>query len=248
MHLILGNREDVLVSEVSRQFEKKGLPACLINEADLFSGTPFAFRRNATRTEGFLRIEGQVIPLASLSAVLVRMPLMWWPAEGLDLQDQMFVYHETRASHFALLSSLSCTVVNRFSLAWWVHDLTYPESITLDLAQRLNCEAAVVVLDPRQGRLFPTGPDHSPTTANIYLAGCRFIPANRAPHAVNKVAEMSQAVADWQSESGIKLCRLDFDIAGATPRLRYVEPFPVVDGESPEVVRTIATATLEVLL
>src|SRR6266498_31552 len=99
MHVILGSREDALVREVSRQFADKCSPASLVSEADLFSLTPFAFHRNATRVDGFLRIDKQDVPLASLSSVLLRTALMWWPNGGLDLQDQTFVYHETRASY-----------------------------------------------------------------------------------------------------------------------------------------------------
>jgi hypothetical protein len=248
MHLILGSREDVLVSEISRKLKEKGSSPWLVSEADLFSATPFAFQRNGVETGGFLRIQGNDVSLASLSSVLVRLPLTWWPGGDLDLQDQTFVYHETRAAYFALLSSLRCTVVNRFSLEWWVHDLTYPEALTLELAQRLNCEAALAKPDPMQGRLYPTGPDPSSSTVAVYLAGGRFIPQSHVSRSVENIARMSPAIAEWQSQSGIQLCRLDFDIAGVTPRLRYAETFPVMNEEAPEVVGEIATATLEVLL
>jgi hypothetical protein len=247
MILVLGHPDDSLIEEVRARLTNRGRAVVCLREDELFSSTPFAFEQSGTRSGGYLRVNGTDIPLREFSSVLVRMPRVWWPSTDLDLQDQMFVYHESSAAWFALLASLNCRMVNRFDLAWWLNDITYPEALVNDLARRLEVHTRT---DPPPDllppRIIPKMPDSS--SSSVYVAGPTVIPREAADRAVaERVERCLPALAHWQRESGVQLCRLDFNREDDEFYLRHVEVFPFLQEEPTGLVKQIAGATVEML-
>ncbi len=250
MLLVLGHPDDPLIHEVRRHLSGQGIPAHYIDESEIFASIPFAFEQIGASSNGYLSIDGTNLHLNQLSGVLVRLPRLWWPPTDLDLQDQMFVYHESSAAWFALLEALSCPVVNRFDLAWWLNDITYPATLVHDLALKLgvhtSTEPPPTLLPPR---ILPKLPE--PSCSSVYLAGVTLIPRSAKDHAVSHwLVESLPTLIDWQRETGTQLSRLDF-ACEADDRdalsLQHVEVFPWLEGEPPGLIEQIAAATVEML-
>jgi hypothetical protein len=248
MILILGSPTDILASDVNRRLSAEELPVYFACETALFTTVPFAFERSGRDLRGFLRLNGDEISLTELSGVLVRLPRTWWPSSGFDLQDQMFVYHETTAAWFSLLSSLACPVVNEFALGWWLQDSTYPELLRKRLAMRLELDTtACQPTTSYSGRLFPTLADASSDSINVYIVSEHAIPRSSQGKAiVDLLAQKTPALTHWQDENGIMLCRLDFEHKEKV-RLKHVEVFPLLDNERADLVDQISAATVEIL-
>jgi hypothetical protein len=259
MLLVLGHPDDLLIQQVYSRAAGDAIPIHCIDEPDLFASVPFAFEQNGTSTTGYLSITetgsnaGTTLRLNQLSGVLVRLPRLWWPSTDLDLQDQMFVYHECSAAWFALLEALSCPVVNRFDLAWWLNDITYPAALVHDLAHKLNIHAdtppSPSALPPR---ILPKPPE--PNCSSVYLAGSTLIPRSSKDHAIsNWLAKNLSTLTTWQRENGAQLSRLDFDLEATNPEgpttlcLHHVELFPWLEDEPPALIDQIAAATVEML-
>lgn len=247
MILILGHPDDALIREVSLRFAGGGVPMLCLGEPELFAGIPFAFEQSRIKSSGSLRVNGRTIQLGDVSGVLMRLPRMWWPSEDFDLQDQMFVYHECSAAWFALLNSLDCPVVNRFNLAWWLNDITYPDTLAHELSGRLHMPARIdPPADPLPPRILPTQPD--PAHSSAYVAGQALIPRNdRDRVACDWLQQYMPALARWQQASGAQLCRLDFERESSDFFLKHVEIFPLLDDEPAALVSRITDATVEML-
>jgi hypothetical protein len=246
MILVLGHHDDSLTKEVHNRLAGDGRQMLCLDEQELFSRS-FAFKQNGTHSNGYLRVNGTRVGLDEVSSVLLRVPRMWWPPEELDLQDQMFVYHETSAAWFALLASLSCPVINRFDLAWWLSDITYPDALVHDLGRRLKVhtrtDSPADLLPPR---ILPKMP--IPSCTSVYVAGKTVIPRESADRWTGSwVKERLPMMATWQRENGVRLCRLDFDREDEELHLRHIEIFPVLNEEPAELVQQIAGATAEML-
>jgi hypothetical protein len=248
MLLVLGHPDDSLIREVCRRLTGDGIPMHCLDEPELFSDVSFAFEQNGTRSGGYLRVDGTTIRLNELSGVLVRLPRLWWPSNDLDLQDQTFVYHESSAAWFALLASLGCRVVNRFDLAWWLNDVTYPDALVHDLGQKLDVHTRTNPLaSTLPGRILPKRPE--PSCSSVYVAGGDLIPRSPEDGEVAKhLAAASSALASWQRESGAQLCRLDFERQGDDFCLQHIEVFPLLEEEPAVLVDQIAAATVEMLV
>jgi hypothetical protein len=247
MLLILGHPDDPLVQEIRRQLAGNGTPIHCLDEPDLFTSS-FAFEQKGTSSGGRLHIDGKSIHLDELVGVLVRLPRVWWPSTELDMQDQVFVYHETSAAWFALLTSLTCTVVNRFDLAWWLNDITYPDTLVHGLARKLELHTQI---DPPSStlppRILPKLPSASCTS--VYVAGEAIIPRTiEDKEAASSLTSHSTALADWQRETGAKLSRLDFTRQRSDLFLHHVEVFPLLHEEPPALINQLAAATTEMLL
>jgi hypothetical protein len=247
MILVLGHPDDSLIEEVRARLTSRGTAVLCLSEDELFSSTPFAFEQTGTRSGGYLRVNGTDTYLSEFSSVFVRMPRLWWAPTELDLQDQMFVYHESSAAWFALLASLSCRVVNRFDLAWWLNDITYPDALVNDLARRLEVHSKT---DPPPDllppRIVPKMPD--PLGSSVYVAGSAVIPREISDRmTADRVEQYLPALANWQQESGVQLCRLDFSCESEEFYLRHVEVFPFLHDEPTGLVEQIAGATVEML-
>jgi hypothetical protein len=256
MLLALGHPDDPLIQHVYRRAADDGLPIHCIDESDLFASTSFAYEQNGTSSTGHLSItetgsrEAATLPLNQLTGVLVRLPRLWWPSTSLDLQDQMFVYHESSAAWFALLEGLSCPVVNRFDLAWWLNDTTYPGTLTHNLAHQLKIPTSTSLLSATPPpRILPTAAD--PNCSSVYLAGATLI--SKSPHDRTLslwLTENLPTLTAWQHESGVQLARLDFDRNPDDPAslcLHHAEIFPWLEDESPALIDQIAAATVEML-
>jgi len=244
--LILGSHNDILASEVNRCSNVLNLPVQFVEENALFNTVQVAFERCGENLNGFVRINGCEIMFTHLSGVLVRLPHTWWPSSEFDLQDQMFVYHETTAAWFSLLSSLTCPMVNRFSLGWWVQDVNYLQLLRKRLATRLDLE--ITAPEPTGSyisRLIPTLPDNSSDLWCVYLVGEHIIPRSSQCYAVvSLLVQKASALTHWQEENGIVLCRLDFEHK-QNIRLKHVEVFPLLDHERAALVAKITAATVE---
>ena len=247
MILLLGDFDDVLVSTVSRLLVSRGQAVKSVSDAELFSRVPFAFEQCGEKFGGSILLDGREIKLEDLSAVLIRLSRKWSPPPDFDLQDQVFIYHESGASWFALLTGLHCAMVNRPALATWVLDLTYPERLTRSLAQKL----AVAPSDQfASGTSFactyaPAPPEHSSSTS-FYAVSGKAIARSPASEAL-AVRINGEALREWQQEKGISLCRLDFECEQDILRLARVETHPLLDHEPAAVVERVATAVTEVL-
>lgn len=256
MLLVLGHPDDPLIQQVYRRAISHGTPIHCIDEPDLFSSTPFAFEQTGTTTTGYLHIteagssDTTTLRLDQLSSVLVRLPRIWWPSTDLDLQDQMFVYHESSAAWFAMLEGLDCPVVNRFDLAWWLNDTTYPSTLTHDLADKLKVptSAAPHPTTPLP-RILPTTPE--PNCSSVYLAGSTLIPRSPKDQAISRwLSQNLPALTVWQRTTGTQLARLDFDHESTNSdnlSLHHVEIFPWLEDEPPALIDQIAAATVEML-
>ena len=142
MLLICGNSDDRLIEKLLRLGEDAGWVPRHLDENALLGGTSFAFERNGRHASGFFEIAGQSVGLDDVQGAILRLPRAWWPSAEFDLQDQMFVYHETMASWFALFDALECPVVNRCGLGWWLQDLGYPLELRASLADAIGVEAS----------------------------------------------------------------------------------------------------------
>jgi hypothetical protein len=214
MLLTCGSEKDRFIQE----FRKLG-PCHHLDESDLFACTPFQFERNHDRTAGYLITGRQQIPLREISGVVLRLPRAWWPSTDFHLQDQMFVYHETMASWFALIDILDCPVVNRFGLGWWLQDLVYPLELRMRLATALH--------------LGVTADEQLPQIQSIYRSGGLTIPGPGCGRdLLSRLDNCGAALAAWERQSGISLSRIDFLMQGATPRIHSVEPYPDFSGEA----------------
>jgi hypothetical protein len=248
MLLALGHPEDLLIREVRLRLTQAGVPVLTIDETQLFSETSFAFHQSGAASTGSLHLGNAVLPFAEISGVLLRLPRLWWPSADYDLQDQMFVYHECSAAWFALLHSLACPIVNRFHLDWWLNDITYPDSLTHDLARSLNLHTHTEPpAETLPARIIPRPP--GPDCSSVYLAGSAVIPRPEDDaREISQLLTSSQpALARWQRDSGAQLARLDFVRNSGQLCLRHVEIFPLLDQEPASVVQSLAGATLEML-
>lgn len=247
MILLIGSHSDLLLREahrLCRESRETAMEVIQCEENSLFESCPFALEMGG---RGFLRIDGRQIDLADVTGVLLRLPRVWWPSSEFDLADQMFVYHETLASWFALLSSLECLVVNRFGLGWWLQDLTYPLDLRASLSRALGMPSTALGADEpaSDGRLWPTARVDSECSSSVYIAGCAVIPApGCSDEIVRRLRNRGEAISAWQAGTGISLCRVDFE-RQEVPRLRQVEAYPLLEGETASLVTRIAAATLE---
>jgi hypothetical protein len=247
MILVLGHHDDSLVKEVRNRLTGDGRAMLCLDEQEVCSKTSFAFHQNCTRTDGYLRLNGTRVGLGEVSSVLLRLPRMWWPNEELDMQDQMFVYHETGAAWFALLTSLGCPLINRFDLAWWLNDITYPDALIHDLGRRLKVHPRIdPPADLPPPRILPKTPN--PDGTSVYIVGHAVIPRESTDRwTADWLSERLPAMVHWQRENGVGLCRLDFDREGEDLHLRHVEIFPLLNEEPEDLVQQIAGATVEML-
>jgi hypothetical protein len=143
-----------------------------LTECQMFSSCSFAFERNGRETTGFLQIDQQAKELRNICGAVLRLPRQCWPSVEFDLQDQMFVYHETIASWIALFDVLACPVINRFGLGWWLNDLTYPVRLCTSLARTVDLE--LCKFDESHfggGRLWPTQRPDYKGVESIYRSG-----------------------------------------------------------------------------
>jgi len=247
MILVLGHPDDPLIREVRRRFSTAGEPALCLGETELFTATSLIFEQSRNGCSGFLRAGDTSVRLDEVSGVLMRLPRLWWPSADFDLQDQMFVYHECSAAWFAALNSLCCPVVNRFDLAWWLSDVTYPAALAHDLARQLEVQARIDPLpDPLPPRILPLPPGAGATS--LYLAGQAIIPRDSAESAATGwLQQHARNLPRWQRENGTHLCRVDLGREGEDFFLRHVEIFPLLDGEPAALVSRIADAAVEML-
>jgi len=238
--LAIGDPSDRLLCEVRRQRPE----VILCEERTLFESSSFALRIGGRCSEGFLNVSGQYSEFAEVSGVLLRPPRLWWPAPEFDLSDQMFVYHETVASWFAVFSSLGCPIVNRFGLGWWLQDLTYPLELRDGLSRTLGLPVGGDEIPP--GRcLRPTAREDSNPLGSVYIAGGAAIPVPGWTCGLEgRFASSREALTVWQVATGIGLCRADFT-RDDTVRLIHVDPFPLLETETEEAVTKIAIAILQ---
>ncbi len=241
MLVILGSAEDRLTAEVHQRAASSAGPVLLLGESELFGATPFRLEISGAERSGFLQRDGGAIALNEISGVLFRLPRLWWPSPQFDVQDQVFVYHETASSWFCLLSGLACVQINRFGLGWWVHDCCYPDQLREQVAGRLGVAAVEPPLtDQRAVRVFPTPVTEAADARHVYVIGDTVLPRTAADNQIAaQVKGRRSALAQWQQLSGISFCRLDFR-QNRTLELAYVEPMPMVDDEPPEIAAKVA--------
>jgi hypothetical protein len=233
MYLVVGGVEDVLAREV---FQQAG-SAKLCSEADLLESC----------ITGNLDVDGKRVPVERLSGAIVRPHHQRWQSAHTTLQSEDAEYHDRIASLYSFFTNLACPVVNRFGLSWWVEDISYPWQLRMEL------EAVLGLTDGRPkekasyfGRLWPSARRVRPRTQSVYVSGGLIRAATDDAKDFEELVESrSAALRTWQQQSGVHLCRLDFD--GNSPvQLWHVEPFPMFDGEPESLVRDVAISALSV--
>jgi len=220
-----------------------------MEERELFESCAFALERSANRTRGFLVVRGRRFDLRKFEGVILRLRQAWWPSDEFDLQDQVFVYHETMASWFALLDSMKCPIVNRFGLGWWLHDLAYPLELRTRLAHAVALPVSPAATDyvPQGERHWPTARGASDDVESIYRAGGRLLPAPGCGRdLLARLSKCGDAFSAWEEETGIYLSRIDFDRAGGLC-VKAVEAFPLLEEEPDDLVSGIARALLQAI-
>ncbi len=239
--LLLGSAADTLLEAVRRELGVRNRVVLVVDETDLFSRTRFTFIRRGLKTTGSIQIDGRVISSDMISGVLLRLGRTWWPDRGFDLEDQMFVYHETVAAWFNFLSYLRCPVVNQFSLGWWLHDLNYPLHLASSLCDALDIPLAPLPPSlPYEIRLNATEPGSSPTGGSIYIAGNEIIARHAKTQAVfASLQEKRATLNEWLRHHQLSVCRLDFQVE-AQPAVSRIEACPLFDGERGSVLHDVA--------
>ena len=249
MLLVCGNTQDILVQELSTSLASVAPNTAFVEEAELFSSVPFSFKRESLNSNGFLELGGRRVKLAELDGVVLRLTRQWWPSNAFDLQDQMFVYHETIASWFAIFASLRCPVVNNFGLGWWLQDLNYPVQLRDSLARALSFPTKDrSEIDDSNGCLKPTGRTTSLNVHSVYRAGGVMLPAHGcSPDLIANLAKQSDQVEGWETQSGISLSRIDFEYVDRW-HIRWIEVFPLLEHEPQELVHDIAQGIAQRLM
>jgi hypothetical protein len=254
--LVLGSPHDTLANELSKSLQAQGTPFCFVDEEQLFTQVAFSLERQDRLWNGFIRIAEDPIALDDISGVLMRLPRQWWPSPSFDLQDQMFVYHETTSAWFNLLTNLSCPVVNRFGLGWWLRDTTYPEVLSKCLSETL--QLGLGTCNPFDNQSGGSLPSLAPTENGIYSVyvvgknlierscGTVHIETSVAAPITSLLKDKASQLQQWQDETGISLCRLDFDCRGEMALTR-VEAFPLLNNEPDHIRAKLISATMELL-
>jgi len=250
-HIVIffASRTDDLTRWLRTELVKRARRIRFLDENNLFSATPFVFQRTGKKIGGYLSIGSEQVPIGKISSAFVRLPREWWPRGGLDIQDQMFVYHETTAAWFNFLTYLPCPVINRFSLGWWLQDLNYPLLLGKHLSEELDIP--MVPLEPSISygvRLLPTNRDVTPNAASIYLVGKKLLPgASDAKAILRLLLRQPRALARWQRTHKVSFCRLDFELKPQL-LLKYVETFPLFQDDPKSVVKKVVSALADMLL
>jgi hypothetical protein len=250
-HIVIffASTTDDLARSVRTELMKRGRCVRFLDENDLFSATPFVFQRTGKKISGYLSFGREEVPIGKISSAFVRLPREWWPGGSLDIQDQMFVYHETTAAWFNFLTYLPCPIINRFSLGWWLQDLNYPLLLGTHFSEELNIP--IVPLEPSISygvRLLPTKRDVTSNVASIYLVGKTLVAgANNAKAILPLLRRQSRALARWQRTHDVLFCRLDFELKPQL-LLKYVETFPLFQEEPKTLVKKVVSALADMLL
>jgi len=243
--IALGPRDDVLVQRLNDYLGPGGLRH--LDVTTLFGSTPFSTKRCGRDTSGFLTLNGIRIPYAEIKGVVIRLPLTWSLSYEFDLQDRMFVYHETLAAWFSTISNLACPVFNRFGLGWWLQDTTYH----LRLLQRLAFQLAMTISTDTPS-LFPA---HSlffgspnPCHDSAYLVGEKIIKREGEEDSLlfSFLSDKAAMLADWQESEGILLSRLDFLRKGNQLQLSNIDPIPSLHTEHPGTIDRIAKTIVDI--
>jgi hypothetical protein len=246
MFMILGSSKDTLARGVYRRLIQESRTPLFLSEEEALLA-PIAIEHRDRRMTARLQVQGVTVDLCQLHGVLVRLPRKWWPSGEFTLKDQMFVYHETTATWFHLLSLLPGNVINRFGLGWWVQDSVYPSSLGLSLSAALSIpRARSRVPAVPAGRLLPEPPPDEEGCGSVYVAGRKLLAGRGGSDLVGMLEARSAALARWQRETGVFICRLDFDLQ-PKPALRHVEAFPLLESEPGPLADDVTDAVSEVI-
>jgi hypothetical protein len=239
MVLICGSVDDPLVRELLSLCHGWKLEAQLLDEGELFGSCQLALERQGALVQGFLQARKWRVDLKNLECAVLRLPRVWWPSQEFDLQDQMFVYHETLASWFALWDALECPLVNHFGLGWSVQDLSYPLELRLSLARHLAVKTSEMDRHHLEARRLGL-----PRVESIYRAGgVTFAGPGCSSNLMLLLAKCEVMLSEWERDTGVTLSRIDFERLD-TLRLKWVEVFPTFRNEPRELVRGITSAIL----
>jgi len=251
MILIVADRTDTLASRLETRLVNRGFRVCFTSETALYCDSEVACSQKGPELAGTVVLDGVRREFSEITGILLRPPRVWWPGPDFDSQDQAFVYHETTATWFHLLTGFVCPVINRFALGWWLQDLNYPTQLLTTLSARLRLPVA----PGESGVPYTVGlrPTHAPGrgTASLYVAGHRLVEgAERSAGesgACACLAQRASALRRWQEENGIQFCRLDFDLSDGL-RLNYVEVFPQLDPGAGELAERLSCGIAEIFL
>jgi hypothetical protein len=113
MILVLGDRRDACVALAYERLCARGTLALLVEDGDLFTSAGMSSLSSGPFLDGFLEIDRRRVSLGKLSGVLVRIPAPTVPRREMSREDHEYATMEAHAAMVALLSGLTCPVVNR---------------------------------------------------------------------------------------------------------------------------------------
>jgi hypothetical protein len=246
MILVCGSIEDALIKAIVQSDHPKKPEIVRVEEKDLFDRCQFALETIGDKRNGFLTLKDRKIEICALDGVILRLRRSWWPSRDFDLQDQVFVYHETIASWFALLDGLTCPIINHFGLGWWLHDPCYPIELRILLANILRLNVSDHHRQKKGAFLFPTARELD-GTQSIYQIGRRLLPApGCSSEILSHISGCTNLMARWEQETGILFSRFDFS-QQAELQLEGIEVSPLLEGETTELVDEVARTILQTL-
>lgn len=245
MFLILGNNDDALARSVCERLTEEGFKVLFLGEEEALRA-PIVIEHEGKEPVAVMHVRGETIDLCRLRGVLVRLARKLWPSREFRFKDQTFVYHETAAAWFRLLSLLPGKVVNRYGFGWWVQESLYNSELSAGLSAALSIPRKPTEAPRTNGRLLPEPPPGENGCGSVYVVGRRMLADRAGGDPSFFLASRWDALKSWQEQTGIAICRIDFDLEPA-PVLRHVESFPLLENAPPSLAGEITEAVLEAI-
>jgi hypothetical protein len=204
--LLIGERDDPLLCGVAACLAKMKRPATRLSGACLSPSTRFAVTTDGGRLRGFVRVKRRIIDLSEISGVLLTSRGSWRPRPEVSVGDQAFVFHETMAVWWGILSGLPARVLGPQHVSGWFHDPNYFRVLATDLARALHLRDATAE-SAAPGTAVPAGSRE----AVVFVVGDKLIPVTpSAARFLSRMTPRRRALRRWQSKQRVYLARLEF--------------------------------------
>jgi len=217
MVLLIGGWDDPLLRGVSTCLAKMKRPTTRLSGPGFSASTPFAVTTDGRRLRGFVRVKHRVIDLREISGILLTSMGPWRPRPDVSVGDQAFVFHETLAVWWGILSGLPARVLGPHHVSSWFHDPNYFRALATGLARALQLRDATAE-SAAMGTAAPAGSRE----AVVFVVGDRLIPVGPgATRFLSRLTPRRPALRRWQSTQRVSFARLEFggDDGGELRRL-----------------------------
>ena len=242
--LLIGEASDSLLRELAEQANSLGLRPHLVSEQCLYEHVEMCHHISDETVGIELTLSGEVCRGSDLAGVVFRPLRKWWPPSALDIQDQLFVYHETNATWFSLLRGLPCRVLGRGDLDSWLGDPTLEDRLRKSLELQLQSECLESTFRfPHQN----PGPHSDPVdaTQTVYVVGREVLCSGATDAAVPAaLAKCIGPISSWLRRHDLGCISLTVSSQNI-PAIYNVDPLPQFNSETPEIVGKVAMRLLE---